>query len=285
MLFKQSFAKFGLTALAALMISACSSGGGGGGDSHPQNNASNNTSTNQATNTKPSSNQPSNQSSSNKTGAALVIGGTDKNASVKKVDLNSQKDNLTRITVDGKTIFIGFKNGIVSRGWSTFRSQRITDNNETFNLNGIVEVCCGSYSDVRFGAIESKQEGQGDILFYNGNPSKTIPTSGVVAYRGDSILSGESSKLPADDDYVRGSSSFRADFGSKKLTGSLDVANVKVNIDANISGNGFSGTAKSDAFASQGTTEGKFYGNNAKELGGLVRGNDNSWGAAFAAKQ
>ena len=56
-------------------------------------------------------------------------------------------------------------------------------------------------------------------------------------------------------------------------------------IDANISGNGFSGTAKSDLLNSQGTAEGKFYGENAKELGGLVKANDNSWGAAFAAKK
>ena len=45
------------------------------------------------------------------------------------------------------------------------------------------------------------------------------------------------------------------------------------------------GVAKSDLLNSQGTAEGKFYGENAKELGGLAKANDNSWGAAFAAKK
>lgn len=36
---------------------------------------------------------------------------------------------------------------------------------------------------------------------------------------------------------------------------------------------------------SQGIAEGKFYGENAKELGGLVKANDNSWSGAFAAKK
>ena len=56
-------------------------------------------------------------------------------------------------------------------------------------------------------------------------------------------------------------------------------------VDAKISGNGFAGTAKSALLNSQGTAEGKFYGENAKELGGLVKANDNSWSGAFAAKK
>ncbi|OOF86568.1 hypothetical protein BKG94_09760 [Rodentibacter ratti] len=285
---KNTLIKLSLTTFAALMISACGSSGSGSDNPQPQNNnAANNTQTNQATNNKPNNNQTSTPSSSDSTGGALVISGADHNVSVKKVDLKSQKDNLTRINVDGKTLFIGFKNGgISSRGWTTLNSNSVSDNGERFDLNGVLEVCCGKYTDVRFGAIGSQEASQNDIFFYNGNPSKTIPTSGIVAYRGDSILSADSDKLPDDADYFTGTSNFRADFGAKKLTGSLDIKNVKVNIDANISGNGFSGTAKSDAFVAQGTAEGKFYGNNAKELGGLVKGNDNSWGAAFgAAKQ
>ena len=45
------------------------------------------------------------------------------------------------------------------------------------------------------------------------------------------------------------------------------------------------GVAKSDLLNSQGKAEGKFYGENAKELGGSANANDNSWGAAFAAKK
>lgn len=146
-------------------------------------------------------------------------------------------------------------------------------------------MCCGTYSNVRFGAIESQDPSQDDILFYNGYPTTSMPSSGVVTYRGDSIISADTDKLP-DEDYFKGSSSFSADFGNKKLTGTLRTDNKDVvKIDANISGNGFSGTAKSDLLNSQGKAEGKFYGENAKELGGSAKANDNSWGAAFAAKK
>ena len=47
---------------------------------------------------------------------------------------------------------------------------------------------------------------------------------------------------------------------------------------------GFSGTAKSDLLNSQGKAEGKFYGENAKELGGSAKANDNSWVGAYGAK-
>ena len=152
-------------------------------------------------------------------------------------------------------------------------------------LNGKLEVCCGTYSNVRFGAIESQDASQNDIFFYNGYPTTSIPSSGVVTYRGDSIITADTDKLP-DEDYVKGSSTFTADFGNKKLTGTISAGNVNVvTVDANISGNGFAGTAKSDLLNSQGTAEGKFYGENAKELGGLVKANDNSWGGAFAAKK
>jgi len=152
-------------------------------------------------------------------------------------------------------------------------------------LNGKLEVCCGSYSNVRFGAIESQDPSQDDILFYNGYPTTSMPSSGVASYRGDSIISADTDKLP-DEDYLKGSSSFTADFGNKKLTGTLSTHNKDVvKIDANISGNGFSGTAKSELLNSQGKAEGKFYGENAKELGGSAKANDNSWGAAFAAKK
>lgn len=44
------------------------------------------------------------------------------------------------------------------------------------------------------------------------------------------------------------------------------------------------GTAKSTKLT-DGAVEGKFYGNNAVELGGLAKANDNSWGAGFVGKK
>ena len=51
-----------------------------------------------------------------------------------------------------------------------------------------------------------------------------------------------------------------------------------------ISGNKFYGTAKSSSFVSEAVSEGKFYGDGAKELGGMVKAKDNSWVGAYGAK-
>lgn len=299
---KNIILKFSLTALAALTLAACGSSGGDDAGSRSQaptkdkqaaqanqptkkQNSSNQptkkqNSPNQPTKKQNNSNTPMLPSSNDKTGGAIVVDSDNKgNVTAKTVALTSA--NLYKINVDGKDIPIGFGPGIGSGGWSVSKAQTING----MKLNGKLEACCGSYSNVRFGAIESQDSSQDDILFYNGYPTTSMPSSGVVTYRGDSIISADTDKLP-DEDYLKGSSSFSVDFGNKKLTGTLRTDNKDVvKIDANISGNGFSGTAKSDLLNSQGKAEGKFYGENAKELGGSANANDNSWGAAFAAKK
>ena len=279
---KNTILKFSLTTLAALTLAACGSSGGGDAGSSSQA-PTKDKQTAQATQTTKNKNNVSDSASpslNNKTGGVIVIDSDNKgNVTTKTVALTSA--NLYKINVDGKDIPIGFGPGISARGWTVASAQTING----MKLNGKLEVCCGSYSNVRFGAIESQDPSQDDILFYNGYPTTSMPSSGVASYVGDSIITADTDKLP-DEDYVKGSSSFTADFGNKKLAGTISAANIDVvKIDANISGNGFSGTAKSDLLNSQGTAEGKFYGENAKELGGLVKANDNSWGAAFAAKK
>ena len=279
---KNTILKFSLTALAALTLAACGSSGGGDAGSSSQA-PTKDKQTAQATQTTKNKNNVSDSASpslNNKTGGVIVIDSDNKgNVTTKTVALTSA--NLYKINVDGKDIPIGFGPGISARGWTVASAQTING----MKLNGKLEVCCGSYSNVRFGAIESQDPSQDDILFYNGYPTTSMPSSGVASYVGDSIITADTDKLP-NEDYVKGSSSFTADFGNKKLAGTISAANVDVvKIDANISGNGFSGTAKSDLLNSQGTAEGKFYGENAKELGGLAKANDNSWGAAFAAKK
>ena len=286
---KNTILKFSLTTLAVLTLAACGSSGGGDAGSSSQAPTKDKQS---AQTTQPSKKQSqpvkkqknssnsASTSSNNKTGGAIVIDSDNKgNVTAKTVALTSA--NLYKINVDGKDIPIGFGPGISARGWTQATAKTING----MKLNGKLEVCCGSYSNVRFGAIESQDPSQDDILFYNGYPTTSMPSSGVASYRGDSIISADTDKLP-DEDYLKGSSSFTADFGNKKLTGTLSTHNKDVvKIDANISGNGFSGTAKSELLNSQGKAEGKFYGENAKELGGSAKANDNSWGAAFAAKK
>ena len=276
---KNTILKFSLTALAALTLAACGSSGGGDAGSSSQAPTKDNQAAQATQSAKNQSNSVS-PSSDNKTGGAIVVDSDNKgNVTAKTVALTSP--DLYKINVDGKDIPIGFGPGISSRGWTVASAQTING----MKLNGKLEVCCGSYSNVRFGAIESQDPSQDDIFFYNGYPTTSMPSSGVASYSGDSIISADTDKLP-DEDYLKGSSSFTADFGNKKLTGTLSTHNKDVvKIDANISGNGFSGTAKSDLLNSQGKAEGKFYGENAKELGGSANANDNSWGAAFAAKK
>ena len=278
---KNTILKFSLTALAALTLVACGSSGGGdaGSSSQAPTKDKQAAQTTQPAKKQNNSNTPMLPSSNNKTGGVIVVDDEGGRVVTKNIALTSP--NLYKINVDGKDIPIGFGPGISSGDWTVSKAQTING----MKLNGKLEVCCGSYSNVRFGAIESQDPSQDDILFYNGYPTTSMPSSGVASYKGDSIISADTDKLP-DEDYLKGSSSFTADFGNKKLTGTLSTRNKDVvKIDANISGNGFSGTAKSDLLNSQGKAEGKFYGENAKELGGSAKANDNSWGAAFAAKK
>ena len=278
---KNTILKFSLTALAALTLAACGSSGGGdaGSSSQAPTKDKQAAQTTQSPKNQGNSSNSVSPSSDNKTGGVIVVENEGNNVVTKNIALTSP--DLYKINVDGKDIPIGFGPGISSRGWTVASAQTING----MKLNGKLEVCCGSYSNVRFGAIESQDPSQDDIFFYNGYPTTSMPSSGVASYRGDSIISADTDKLP-DEDYLKGSSSFTADFGNKKLTGTLSTHNKDVvKIDANISGNGFSGTAKSELLNSQGKAEGKFYGENAKELGGSAKANDNSWVASFAAKK
>lgn len=278
---KNTILKFSLTALAALTLVACGSSGGGdaGSSSQAPTKDKQAAQTTQSPKNQGNSSNSVSPSSDNKTGGVIVVENEGNNVVTKNIALTSP--DLYKINVDGKDIPIGFGPSISSRGWTVASAQTING----MKLNGKLEVCCGSYSNVRFGAIESQDPSQDDIFFYNGYPTTSMPSSGVASYRGDSIISADTDKLP-DEDYLKGSSSFTADFGNKKLTGTLSTHNKDVvKIDANISGNGFSGTAKSELLNSQGKAEGKFYGENAKELGGSAKANDNSWVASFAAKK
>ena len=196
---------------------------------------------------------------------------------------------LTSIDVDGKNIPIDFKFEL-NEDW-TKEGEFIEERNLS------PHICCRKYTHVRFGAIANHSYGQNDILFYNGIPSENVPKSGKVSYKGESIMADKGNAIFGS--YRRGTSEFTVDFGKKELSGSLNAENrrynteineydapknVKVEIDAKISDNRFYGTAKSSTFVSEGITEGKFYGDGAKELGGMVKAKDNSWAGAYSAK-
>ena len=260
---KNAIVKFSLTALAAFTLAACGSSGGGNSDntaaaSHDQKTQVTPSKTNLPT-------QNSTKANQTVTGSAVVISGQDDKVQVKNVKFNNA--NINQLEVDGQTITLTYP-GIYAGSW-----QRINN----------TAVCCGKYANVRMGVSLSNGPTEKDILFYNGAPTQNMPVTGLASYKGDSIISSDD--IGDDSDAVYGQSSFDVNFGAKTLSGSITANNMPtINISANISGNSFEGTAKSTKLT-DGAVEGKFYGNNAVELGGLAKANDNSWGAGFVGKK
>jgi uncharacterized protein HI_0973 len=259
---KNSIVKFSLTALAAFTLAACGSSGGSSDNtavaSHDQKTQVTPSKTNLPT-------QNSTKENQTFTGSAFVISEQDDKVQVKNVKFNDA--NINQLNVDGRKITLIYP-GIYAGSW-----QRINN----------TAVCCGKYANVRMGVSLSKGPTEKDILFYNGAPTQNMPVTGLASYKGDSIILSDD--ISDDSDAVAGQSSFDVDFGAKTLSGSITANNVPtINISANISGNSFEGTAKSTKLT-DGAVEGKFYGNNAVELGGLAKANDNSWGAGFVGKK
>ena len=263
---KNSIVKFSLTALAAFTLAACGSSGGSSDNaaaaSHDQKT--------QVTPSKtdlPTSNSTEANQNQTFTGAALVVSGLYDNMQVKNVKFNDA--NINQLEVDGQTITLTYP-GIYAGSW-----QRINN----------TAVCCGKYANVRMGVSLSNGPTEKDILFYNGIPTQNMPVTGLASYKGDGIILFNDIGDDSDEDTVEGQSSFDVNFGAKTLSGSITANNAPtINISANISGNSFEGTAKSTKLT-DGAVEGKFYGNNAVELGGLAKANDNSWGAGFVGKK
>ena len=259
---KNTIVKFSLTALAAFTLAACGSSGGSSDNTAAPSNEQKTQATPSKTNLPTQNSTKANQTV---TGSAVVISGQDDKVQVKNVKFNDA--NINQLEVDGQKITLTYP-GIYAGSW-----QRINN----------TAVCCGKYANVRMGVSLSKGPTEKDILFYNGAPTQNMPVTGLASYKGDSIILSDDRS--DDSDAVAGQSSFDVDFGAKTLSGSITANNVPtINISANISGNSFEGTAKSTKLT-DGAVEGKFYGNNAVELGGLAKANDNSWGAGFVGKK
>ena len=261
--------KFGATALAALVLSACGSSGGGS-NNNEATPANNQTQQNQSNPSAANNSAQPNQQASSGTGAALVASDST-SLSIRRVELKGY--NTTSINVDGTNVAIGFP-GISAGDWLNAKA------------NGRdLKVCCGIYSDMRFGLTDSLDDNGNAYVFYNGNPTRNMPTSGSASYSGQSIISANVPALDKEGFYT-GTSQFNVDFGNKTLNGSLGINNIQpVNINASISGNSFNGTATSASLPSAGRVEGKFYGDQAKQLAGLAQANDNNWGAVFGAQK
>lgn len=262
---KNAIVKFSLTALAAFTLAACGSSGGGSSDNTAAASHDQKTQVTPSKTDLPTSNSTEANQNQTFTGSAFVISEQDDKVQVKNVKFNNA--NINQLEVDGQTITLTYP-GIYAGSW-----QRINN----------TAVCCGKYANVRMGVSLSNGPTEKDILFYNGIPTQNMPVTGLASYKGDSIILSDD--IGDDSDEVAGQSSFDVNFGAKTLSGSITANNAPtINISANISGNSFEGTAKSTKLT-DGAVEGKFYGNDATELGGLAKANDNSWGAGFVGKK
>lgn len=139
-------------------------------------------------------------------------------------------------------------------------------------------VASGSkYNNSRFAYID--ENGSETYILSHGSLTTNMPTSGRVKYDGDAAIGKAGLATVADADFV-------ADFGTKRLTGSIttdDSSRFAFNpimIDAAISGNGFASGAGANV-----RTTGHFYGNNAVEMGGVFYDANQQISGSFGARK
>lgn len=297
--------KFGTTALAALVLSACGSSGGGSDapdvsastnqtkQSQPSTTANNTTqqpSTTTSTNTnnqtassqstpaenvaKPST--PNTQSGNTHRAltdkhAGFVIpkkGGTIQTASI------SGNPNLYVLDVEGKSI------NILPNGMGAGKVLKITANNITRIVNGSL------YKNVRWGLITEDGLNNYYLVSYGINPTTDMPTSGSATYVGQGVH-GYADSGSAIDTYRLSNAKFNVNFADKSFEGSITPDDGKafgnvneVKLSAKIDGNQFNGKT------AEGTEAvGRFYGNNASELAGSYVNEKASYLGVFGAQK
>lgn len=174
----------------------------------------------------------------------------------------------------------------------------------TRNINGMennIRVCCGNLGYLKFGTYWVDGAKAYDLFLVGerttlADMEKAAQASGEVRYKGTwegIITDGKTSYgAVASKDAAGDVAEFKVDFANKTLTGELkrDTSlNTVFNINAQISGNEFTGTASTpdNGFALNAgstlgdsrvhvnsTVKGAFYGPQASELGGGFAGNE-----------
>ena len=177
-------------------------------------------------------------------------------------------NNLAVLNANGKQIALQLP-GIFSGGMTSMKGATI--NGQSYKL---FIVSGSNYANSKFGYLN---DGNNDYIFSQGAYTTNMPTSGTVTYQGDAAVGRSAVANTAI-------SSFTADFGKKTLTGSItqaarsDVQFQPVNINATINGNAFS-TADNATVRSTG----HFYGDNAREVGGVFHDSSQSLVGSFGA--
>ena len=259
--------KFGTTALAALVLSACGSSGGGSDDqdvSAPSNQTEQSQPSTAANNTQQpttSSSQPTSPTTTpNQVLTAKNIGFVIpkvKGAEVEIAYPKAEAVDLDVLNVEGKSF------NIVPTGWAASEILEITSNNVTRLVSGT------KYKNVRWGLISQEGLNNHYLLAYGINPTTNMPATGQATYVGNGVHS-YASNGEGIDTYHLSNAKFNVNFADKSLEGSITPANNKpfgsvneVKLSAKIDGNQFSGKT------AEGTeTGGRFYGFGASELSG-----------------
>ena len=259
--------KFGTTALAALVLSACGSSGGGSDDqdvSAPSNQTEQSQPSTAANNTQQpttSSSQPTSPTTTpNQVLTAKNIGFVIpkvKGAEVEIAYPKAEAVDLDVLNVEGKSF------NIVPTGWAASEVLEITSNNVTRLVRGT------KYKNVRWGLITEDGLNNYYLVSYGINPTTNMPTSGSATYVGQGVH-GYAASGSAIDTYRLSNAKFNVNFADKSLEGSITPDDGKafgninaVKLSAKIDGNQFSGKT------AEGTeTGGRFYGFGASELSG-----------------
>lgn len=120
----------------------------------------------------------------------------------------------------------------------------------------------------RYGYIREGVDGT-PHLFAQGVTTTNMPTTGTATYTGSAahLQNGQIGLVDAR---------FNVNYGTKNLTGTVGTTALS----ATITGNTFSGTHANGI-----STTGRFYGNNAAELGGTYRNANGSVAGAYGAKK
>ena len=260
--------KFGTTALAALVLSACGSSGGSSDDqnvSAPSNQTEQSQPSTAANNTTQQPTTSSSQPTSPTTTPNQVLTAKNigfvipkvKGAEVEIAYPKAEAVDLDVLNVEGKSF------NIVPTGWAASEVLEITSNNVTRLVSGT------KYKNVRWGLISQEGLNNHYLLAYGINPTTNMPATGQATYVGNGVHS-YASNGEGIDTYHLSNAKFNVNFADKSLEGSITPANNKpfgsvneVKLSAKIDGNQFSGKT------AEGTeTGGRFYGFGASELSG-----------------
>lgn len=177
--------KFGTTALAALVLSACGSSGGGSDDqdvSAPSNQTEQSQPSTAANNTQQpttSSSQPTSPTTTpNQVLTAKNIGFVIpkvKGAEVEIAYPKAEAVDLDVLNVEGKSF------NIVPTGWAASEVLEITSNNVTRLVSGT------KYKNVRWGLISQEGLNNHYLLAYGINPTTNMPATGQATYVGNGV--------------------------------------------------------------------------------------------------